>query len=168
MDTFTKEIRSRNMSHIRSKDTSPELILRHYLFSKGLRYRINDKLLPGKPDIVLKRYKTAIFVHGCFWHCHEGCKYFVIPKSNQDYWIKKLNRNKERDQETFQKLKEMGWNIIIVWECELRRDKRERTLEKVYYEILFGSGPYEFDMENEYFMSKRIRKKVEDEIADDV
>lgn len=136
MDNHSKEIRSYNMSRIRSTDSKPEEMVRKYLFSKGLRYRKNVKTLPGKPDIVLKKYKTVVFVNGCFWHGHENCKYFVIPKSNTDYWDKKIQRNIERDVSTYKKLSELGWNIIIVWECELKKDKRENTLEYLYYNIL--------------------------------
>lgn len=136
MDNHTKEVRSYNMSRIRSTNSKPEEMVRKYLFSKGLRYRKNVKTLPGKPDIVLKKYKTVVFVNGCFWHGHENCKYFVMPKSNTDYWDEKIRRNVERDVSTYKKLSELGWNIIIVWECELKKGKRENTLEYLYYNIL--------------------------------
>lgn len=128
MDNHTKEVRSYNMSQIRSTNTKPEETVRKYLFSKGFRYRKNDKHLPGKPDIVLKKYKTLIFVNGCFWHCHEGCPKYVFPKSNQEYWREKLDRNKKRDAENIRKLENMGWNVITVWECELKKDKLGNTL----------------------------------------
>lgn len=136
MDNHSKEVRSYNMSQIRSTNSTPETIVRKYLFSKGLRYRKNVKTLPGKPDIVLKKYKTLVFVNGCFWHRHENCKYFVMPKSNTEYWQDKIARNVDRDVSTYQKLSEMGWNVIVIWECELKKAKRENTLECLYGNIL--------------------------------
>ena len=136
MDNHSKKVRSYNMSQIRSTDSEPELMVRKYLFSKGLRYRKNAKDLPGKPDIVLSKYKTVVFVNGCFWHGHHGCKYFVMPKTNTDYWSSKINRNIDRDKENYTKLEELGWNVITVWECQLKKDKRENTLEYLYYNIL--------------------------------
>lgn len=122
------------MSHIRSKNTKPEETVRKYLFSRGFRYRKNDKRLPGKPDIVLPKYKTVIFVNGCFWHKHD-CPRFVWPSSNQDYWIPKINRNVERDRIDHQLLHEMGWNVIVVWECELKKKVLENTMEKLCEQI---------------------------------
>lgn len=133
MDTKSKEQRSRNMARIRSADTKPELTVRKYLFSKGLRYRKNDARYPGKPDLVFPKYRTAVFVNGCFWHQHEGCRRANIPKSRQDYWIPKLERTKRRDEENRRKLEEMGWNVITVWECEL---KEPQFLEDLYRRIL--------------------------------
>ena len=136
MDNHSKEIRSYNMSKIRSTDSKPEVIVRKYLFSKGLRYRKNVKELPGKPDIVLPKYKTVVFINGCFWHGHQGCKYFVVPKTNTEYWTKKISRNIDRDNETYIILQELGWNVLVVWECELKKDKVVSTLEYLYYNIL--------------------------------
>ena len=136
MDKHSKEIRSYNMSRIRSTNSKLETMVRKFLFSKGLRYRKNVKTLPGKPDIVLKKYKTVVFVNGCFWHGHENCKYFVMPKSNTDFWSEKISRNITRDNTTYQALTKLGWNVIIVWECELKKDRRENTLEYLYYNIL--------------------------------
>lgn len=136
MDNHSKEVRSYNMSRIRSTNSKPEDIVRKYLFSKGLRYRKNVKTLPGKPDVVLKKYKTVIFVNGCFWHGHQGCRYFVMPKSNTEYWNKKITGNVERDRNVIVQLEELGWNVITVWECQLKKDKRENTLEYLYYNIL--------------------------------
>ncbi len=136
MDKHSKEVRSYNMSMIKSSNTKPEEMVRKYLFSKGLRYRKNVKTLPGKPDIVLKKYKTIVFVNGCFWHGHKNCKYFVMPKSNIEFWEDKISKNVKRDHETYEILTQMGWNIIIVWECELKKSKRENTLEYLYYNIL--------------------------------
>lgn len=135
VDTFSKETRSYVMSRIKCKDTKPEIIVRSYLFSRGLRFRKNDKRYPGSPDIVLLKYKTIVFVHGCFWHLHEGCKYARIPKSNVDYWEKKLYRNRERDKHNQKELEKMGWNVITVWECELKKDNVEQTLEDLYAQI---------------------------------
>ena len=140
-DMHTKEVRSYNMSRIRSKNTKPEELVRKYLFSKGLRYRKNDKRYPGHPDIVLPKYHTIVFVHGCFWHLHNGCRYAVMPSSNVEFWSNKLNTNKLRDKRTKSALEAMGWNVLIVWECQLRKDVREYTLQKLYYSILQADPP---------------------------
>ena len=135
VDKFSKETRSYIMSLIRSKDTKPEILVRSYLFSRGLRFRKNDRRYPGSPDIVLPKYNTMVFVHGCFWHLHEGCKRAKMPESNVDYWEKKLYKNRERDERNQKELKEMGWNVIIVWECQLKKDRIEQTLEELYAQI---------------------------------
>lgn len=124
------------MSMIKGKNTKPEKVVRKYLFSKGLRYRKNVKTLIGSPDIVLPKYKTVIFVNGCFWHGHKDCKYFVMPKTNTEFWAEKISKNIDRDNNIYHKLIELGWNVIIVWECELKKDKRENTLKYLYYNIL--------------------------------
>ena len=129
-DTHSKEVRSRNMQHIRSKDTKPEVAVRKYLFSKGFRYRKNVKTLPGCPDIVLPKYKTVIFVNGCFWHKHD-CSRFVWPSSNEDYWREKITRNVKRDRENYEQLKNIGWNIYVVWECQLKKKDFETTMNKL-------------------------------------
>ncbi|MCD8294053.1 MAG: very short patch repair endonuclease [Clostridia bacterium] len=131
MDVFDVETRSRCMSSIHSKNTKPEDVVAKYLFSKGFRYRRNVSKMQGKPDIVLKKYKTVVFVNGCFWHMHDGCKYFRMPEDNHDYWFDKLTRNKERDEKEIQELKNLGWNVIVVWECELKTNKRSETLENL-------------------------------------
>jgi len=125
-DVHSKKVRSYNMSMIKGKDTKPEIIVRKFLYSNGYRYRVNYSKLPGKPDIVLTKQKTAIFVNGCFWHGHEGCKYFVIPKTRTKWWLEKINRTKDRDQANYQKLIDDNWRIIIVWECELKHDSKNR------------------------------------------
>jgi len=130
-DVHDKETRSYNMSQIRSKGTKPEILVRKYLFRKGFRYRLNVKNLPGTPDIVLAKYKTAIFIHGCFWHGHEDCKYSVIPKTREEWWLQKIAHNKSLDVENLAKLKEKGWNVLVIFECELKKDKRERTLSEI-------------------------------------
>lgn len=124
------------MSRIRSTDSKPEIIVRKYLFAKGLRFRKNVKTLPGKPDIVLPKYKTAVFINGCFWHGHKNCKYFVLPKSNTEYWQKKIEKNIIHDKLTYHELFETGWNVIVIWECELKKEKIKNTLEYLYYNIL--------------------------------
>jgi len=134
-DNHTKEIRSMNMSHIRSINTKPEETVRKYLFSKGLRYRKNVKNLPGCPDIVLPKYKTVIFVNGCFWH-HHDCKRFKWPSTNENYWRNKINRNVERDAINNEKLRLSGWRILTVWECELKKDVQSERLEQLYNEIM--------------------------------
>lgn len=134
-DVHTPEQRSYNMSRIRGKNTKPEELVRKYLFSQGFRYRKNDARLPGKPDIVLPKYKTVIFVNGCFWHAHEGCKYFVWPKNNADFWKKKIKGNIQRDNSNYRLLAHQGWKIIVVWECELKKKVVEQTLEKLVKEI---------------------------------
>ena len=134
-DVHLPEKRSYNMSRIRCKDTKPEELVRKYLFSQGFRYRKNDARLPGKPDIVLPKYKTVIFVNGCFWHGHEGCKYFVWPKNNAEFWKEKIGKNIVRDRTNHQLLRAQGWKIIDVWECQLKKDSRGTTLDNLVREI---------------------------------
>ena len=122
MDSITREHRSWNMAQIKGKDTKIEVMVRQYLFSKGFRFRKNDKRFPGKPDIVLPKYKTVIFVNGCFWHMHANCKQGRLPKTNTEYWKSKLEKNVENDNKHNQQLREMGWNPITIWECELKAD----------------------------------------------
>lgn len=134
-DTHSEAVRSYNMSRIRSKDTKPELMVRKFLFAQGLRYRLYDKNLPGKPDIVLPKYKTLIFIHGCFWHGHDGCRYFVIPKTRTEFWINKIDRNKTRDLENTYRLRLLGWSLIIIYECELKTSKRQETLHRLLSDL---------------------------------
>lgn len=126
------------MSRIKSSNTKPEEIVRKYLFSKGFRYRKNDKRYPGKPDIVLPKYRTIIFVNGCFWHGHKDCKYYVVPKTNTDFWLNKINHNIERDQKQINQLKMEGWNVIVVWECQLKQEKQNDTLMSIERNIKDG------------------------------
>ena len=126
-DVLTPEQRRYNMSRIRSQNTKPEELVRKYLFSQGFRYRKNDVRLPGKPDIILPKYKTVIFVNGCFWHGHNGCRYFVWPKSNEEFWKNKIESNISRDDMNFNLLRQLGWNVIIIWECELKKAVRQKT-----------------------------------------
>lgn len=130
-DIKTPEQRSYNMAAIKGKNTKPETIVRKYLFSEGFRYRKNDKRYPGTPDVVLPKYKTMIFVNGCFWHGHEGCKYFVWPKNNEEFWRKKITANIERDRRDFSQLEALGWNVIVVWECQLKPKTVKETLENL-------------------------------------
>ena len=139
--------RHANMAAIRSKNTKPEMIVRRGLWSRGFRYRLNHKRLPGHPDLVLRKYRTCIFVNGCFWHGHEiqfivhSSEFIVnsecckIPKTNRDFWVAKIRRNKERDKEEQRKLAEMGWHCITVWECELKPSKREETLDSIAFTL---------------------------------
>ncbi len=127
-DVHTELIRSYNMSRIRSKDTKPELLVRKALFANGFRYRLHKRELPGRPDVVLKKYKTVIFVHGCFWHGHEGCKYFVVPGTRTEWWLKKINRNKQLDEINSTKLQALGWHVIEIYECRLKKEKRQKTI----------------------------------------
>jgi len=133
-----KEVVSYVMSRNKGKDTRPEIIVRKYLFSRGLRFRKNDRRYPGQPDIVLPKYRTIIFVHGCFWHKHE-CAHFSMPKIRVEFWEAKFNRNKDRDAKNRQKLEALGWKVIIVWECELRKTICEERLERLYNEIISPS-----------------------------
>ena len=135
-DVHSPETRSYNMSRIKGKNTKPEERVRKYLFSHGFRYRKNVYNLPGKPDIVLPKYKTCIFVNGCFWHKHEGCKYFVWPKNNADFWKKKINGNADRDLRQQQELQTLGWKVIVVWECELKSEKFEETMSSIIERML--------------------------------
>lgn len=135
MDKLTKEQRHRCMASIRGKGTKPEILVRKYLFSRGFRYRLNHPRLPGHPDIVLRKYRSVIFVNGCFWHGHEGCRYYVTPKSNTEFWKKKVERNRKRDKEEQQRLADMGWHCITVWECQLKPAVREQTLEALVFTL---------------------------------
>ena len=136
------------MAAIRGKNTKPEMIVRKFLFSRGLRYRVNDCRLPGSPDIVLKKYKTAVFIDGCFWHGHEGCKYYRLPKTNIDFWRNKIAMNIARDHANGVDLRHAGWKVIRVWECDIRtKAKQEAALESLYQEIVgieHESDSYEY------------------------
>ena len=127
-DVHDKKTRSYNMSRIRSKDTKPEILVRKYLFSKGFRYRIHDSKLPGTPVLVFPMYKTALFIHGCFWHGHARCKYFVIPKTRTEWWLNKITKNKLRDKENYLRLKTLNWEVFTVFECELIDAEQISTL----------------------------------------
>ena len=142
-DVLSKEQRHQCMSNIRGKNTKPELIVRKFLFSKGLRFRLHRKDLPGNPDIVLPKYKTVVFINGCFWHGHEGCKYYRLPKSNVEFWESKITNNKNRDVLNEIKLKELGWRVIRIWECEIRKiQDRNKSLERLYNQIVKKATRY--------------------------
>ena len=135
-DVHSNETRNYNMTQIRSKDTRLEILIRKYLFSRGLRYRKNDKRYPGRPDMVFPKHKTIVFANSCFWHGHEGCPGFVMPKSNTEYWRPKIEGNKRRDAENIIKLKANGWRVITIWECELKKAVRDARLTQLYDEIV--------------------------------
>ena len=153
-DNHTPDQRHRNMAAIHSDSTRPELTLRHALWRLGFRYRMNDRKLPGKPDIVLPKYRTVIFVHGCFWHGHKGCKFYTVPKTNTDFWTAKIARNQERDQEVWRKLEAKGWNVIIVWECEMKNDSFLDTVSSVESQLQANLTRYLQDRED-----RRIRRE---------
>jgi DNA mismatch endonuclease (patch repair protein) len=134
-DVHEPHIRSYNMSQIRSKNTKPEMLVRKFLHACGFRFRLHAKDLPGKPDLVLPKFKTVIFVHGCFWHGHDNCRYYVIPKTRTEWWLNKINRNKENDRKAIDKLESAGWRIIEIWECQIKNHADE-TLSKCKTQIL--------------------------------
>jgi DNA mismatch endonuclease (patch repair protein) len=137
MDTFSKSKRSDIMSKVSGKDTKPEILVRKYLFSKGFRYLKNVANLPGKPDIVLPKYKTIIFIHGCFWHGHENCEAAKLPASNIVYWTKKISSNIKRDLQNNESLRLLGWSVIVIWECELKAKNREEKLSLLVKELQY-------------------------------
>ena len=134
-DVHSIKTRSYNMSRIKGKDTKPEMLVRRFLFSKGFRYRLHDKNLPGKPDIILPKYKTLIFVNGCFWHGHKNCKYFKVPNTRSDWWLAKINGNISNDLKKQKVLRKEGWKVLVVWECELKPIKQEHTLSKLFRKL---------------------------------
>lgn len=134
-DVHSKAVRSYNMSRIKAVNTKPELLVRKYLHAKGFRYKLHDSNLPGKPDLVLPKYHTVIFVHGCFWHGHNNCKYFTIPKTRSEWWEEKINKNIANDNKTIQLLKQMGWKIIVIWGCDLKSGNKETVLNKLVLQI---------------------------------
>ena len=172
-DKMTPEQRHRCMASVHSKDTKPEMLVRRYLFGCGFRYRLHVRSLPGSPDIVLAKYKTVIFVNGCFWHGHEGCPLYRIPKSNVVFWRKKIKRNQERDKKEYALLRVMGWRVLVIWECQLRSAVREETLNGLSYVLsvimldkyrIKGSGGNDHEnldlvAESEVEYSKGNRKK---------
>ena len=149
MDSLTTQQRHANMAAIHGKDTEPEMVVRRWLWRHGYRYRLNHPRLPGKPDIVMRKYRTCIFVNGCFWHGHEGCRYYTIPKTNTEFWVAKIRRNQERDTRVQHELAAMGWHSITIWECELKPKIRERTLESLAFTL------------NKIFLQDRTIKRYE-------
>ncbi|MBE6288710.1 MAG: DNA mismatch endonuclease Vsr [Bacteroidaceae bacterium] len=152
-DLLTPQQRHKNMAAIHSLDTKPEMIVRRGLWKRGFRYRLNYKRLPGHPDLVLRKYKTCIFINGCFWHGHEGCKYYTVPKTNTEFWVNKVHRNKERDERVKHELNAMGWNCITVWECELKPAKREATLQSLSFTL------------NEIFLNNHKVKAYDEQVV---
>ncbi len=134
-DVHSAAIRSYNMSQIKGKNTKPEMLVRQFLHAQGLRYRLHDKKLPGKPDLVLLKYKTVVFVHGCFWHKHEGCRYFVVPKTRTDFWLTKIGKNVTNDERQQAELTAAGWKVLTIWECELKPAVRNDSLIKLFAKI---------------------------------
>ena len=173
-DNHTLDQRHRNMAAIHSASTKPELKLRRALWRRGFRYKVNDKFLPGRPDIVLPKYRTVIFVHGCFWHGHKDCKYYTVPKTNTEFWMAKVARNQERDQEVWRKLEAKGWSVIIVWECQLKKAKLEETIKRVACEIVRNGEAYRAAQEErkiareEYRRERRERKEREQSLLEEV
>lgn len=135
-DVHDKKTRSFNMSRIRGKDTKPEILVRKFLFGKGFRYKLHDKTLPGKPDIVLKKHKTAILINGCFWHGHRNCKFFRMPKTKKRYWIPKIEHNMDNDIKNRRLLRKHGLKVVVIWECQLKKAKLENTLSLIVNKIL--------------------------------
>lgn len=142
-DTLSPDQRHRNMVAIRSVSTKPELKLRYALWRLGFRYKVNDRSLPGSPDIVLPKYRSVIFVHGCFWHGHQGCKNYTVPKTNTDFWVAKVARNQERDQEVWRQLEAKGWFVIIVWECELKKKQLTSTINRIVQDLVANGEIYQ-------------------------
>lgn len=173
-DVLTPAQRHRNMAAIHSASTKPELMLRQALWRLGFRYRVNDKKLPGKPDIVLLKYRTVIFIHGCFWHGHKDCKNYTVPKTNTEFWVAKVARNQERDQEVWRKLEAKGWSVIIVWECQLKKASLDITVKRVAAEIVQNGEAYRAAQEErkrvreEYLQERKARKNKEQILMDEV
>ena len=173
-DILTPFQRHRNMAAIHSSSTKPELKLRQALWRLGFRYRVNDKRLPGKPDIVFPMPRTAVFVHGCFWHGHEGCKNYIVPKANTDFWVAKVATNQERDQEVWRKLEAKGWNVIIVWECQLKKGCIDETVNRVAAEIkkngemLRRAKEGRWKAREEYRQEQKARKEREAALLEEV
>ncbi len=173
-DYHTSSQRHHIMAAIHTSSTNPEMTLRHALWHQGFRYCINDMRLPGKPDIVLPKYRTTIFVHGCFWHGHNDCKYYTVPKTNTEFWLAKVARNQERDQEVWRKLEAKGWSVIIVWECQLKKAILEETIERVAGEIVRNGETYRAVQEErkiareEYRRERRERKEKEQSLLEEV
>ncbi len=144
MNNSSPDKNSTRMSHIRSANTKPEIVMRKSLWKRGYRYLVNNHRMPGTPDIVLPKYRTVIFIHGCFWHGHQGCKYYTVPKTNTEFWTAKVARNQQRDQEVWRQLEAKGWYVIVVWECELKKDRFEDTVNSVAAEIIRNGNTYRY------------------------
>ena len=153
------------MAAIHSSSTKPEVRMRHELWRKGFRYRKNDKRLPGSPDIVLPKYRTVVFIHGCFWHGHKDCKKYTVPKSNTDFWVEKVARNQQRDQDVWRQLEAKDWSVIIVWECELEKKRFDETIDRVRKEIiengrLFEQRKQDRRIRREQYLTERRERRI--------
>ena len=162
---MTPEQRFKCMSHNRAKNTGPEIRLRHALWHREFRYRINDKRLPGSPDIVLPKYRAVVFVHGCFWHGHKDCKYYTVPKTNTTFWTAKIARNQERDQQVWRDLESMEWSVVIVWECQLKKAQLQETIDRVESEIREGGERWRKLQEDRRAERERTRLEREQKKA---
>ena len=173
-DVLTPVQRHRNMVAICSASTKPELKLRHALWRLGFRYKVNNRSLPGTPDIVFPKYRSVIFVHGCFWHGHKDCKNYTVPKTNTEFWVAKVARNQVRDQEVWRKLEAKGWSVIIVWECQLKKANLDATVARVADEIVRNGDAYRTAQEErrkareEYRWEKKARKEREQSLLEEV
>lgn len=173
-DCLTPEQRHKAMAAIHSSSTKPELKLRRALWRLGFRYRINEKHLPGKPDIVLPKYRTVVFIHGCFWHGHKDCKNYTVPKTNTEFWTAKVARNKERDQEVWRKLEAKGWSVVIVWECQLKKVNLDDTVARVSAEIVRNGEAYRAAQKErrkareEYLQERKAQKEREQSLLEEV
>lgn len=174
MRNMTSEQTFKCMSNNRARNTGPELIMRRALWHQGFRYRLNYKRLPGRPDIVLPKYRTVIFVHGCFWHGHKDCKYYTVPKTNTEFWRAKVARNQERDQEAWRKLEAKGWSVVIVWECQLKKATLDATVARVAKEIVRNGEAYRDVQEErrkareEHRQERKARKERERSLLKEV
>lgn len=164
-DKFTKAQRSQCMSRIKSRDTKPEIKVRRFLFGRGYRYRVNVKSMPGSPDIVLPKYRTVIFINGCFWHGHKGCKHYTIPATNTEFWQTKVERNKERDLICSQHLEALNWSVVTIWECELKNSAFDSTMDNLLVALEQNRNnweAYQQKRKNEkaFDLAERKRKKI--------
>lgn len=173
-DTMTPEQRHACMSHIHSKDTGPERAVRRRLWCRGFRYRLNVRSLPGSPDIVLGKYRTVVFINGCFWHGHAGCPKYVVPKSNRAFWREKIARNQERDLRNNDRLSALAWHVVTVWECELDKAHFDATMERVEAEIHTGQAAWEAYRARRRFdrtfarSQARLRRRILEELQSEL
>jgi len=162
------------MSHIRSKNTKPEIRLRKELFRLGYRYRLNVKTLPGKPDIVLAKYRTCIFVNGCFWHGHKGCPKFVLPKTNEEFWLAKIENNRERDLKDYTFLESLGWRVVVMWECELAKNNLADAIRRIQEQLKINRESWQAEVADrrkrreEWQAETRRRKESRRKILQDI
>jgi len=173
-DHLSPQQRHNIMSSIHASSTKPELKLRKALWKRGFRYRINDKRLPGTPDIVLPKYRSVVFIHGCFWHGHKNCPVYVVPKTNTEYWVNKVARNQERDENVWRQLEAKGWYVIIVWECELEKKRFDSTISRVETEIIENGREHQRHKEErrqirqQHLLERREQKKRQDLLLSEI